>query len=391
MGKVNEFEVLEGDCRELLPMLPSDHVQSVITSPPYWGLRKYGDDPRELGSEKSFNEYIEKMTQVFEEVRRVLRPDGTLWLNMGDSYACKPGNGAGNVKQVGGGVPHHSGMNTTGKGFKTKDLIGQPWALAFALRAAGWYLRQDIIWFKKNPMPESCTDRPTRAHEYFFLLSKSERYYYDHEAIKEKGNGSTEKRVNQANFANQKGGAKETGTGNRSNRKVLSNLKKRIPSGWDPGPGNHQAKVGRYRKESPNSGMFKSHQPGKENSKPGRKVFEMEMRSSAAERMGRVPGWRKLLQPEMRNKRSVWELATIPFKEAHYATFPPGLVLPAVLAGSRPGDLVMDPFSGAGTVGKVCSERGRSYIGIELYEKNTAITDRRMAQVQPGLVFREEE
>lgn len=351
---MSQFEVLEGDCRDLLPMLPSDHVQCVVTSPPYWGLRKYGDDPRELGSEKTFQEYLENMTAVFEEVRRVLRPDGTLWLNMGDSYSTGGNGGGEGLQRTNRGSL--IGRRKRIEGIKHKDLIGQPWALAFALRTAGWYLRQDIIWAKPNPMPESCTDRPTTAHEHVFLMAKSKSYYYDAEAIKEP-----------ALTANQPPAA-----------------------GWDHGPGSHGT-INRNprakRRESPNSAMFKSNVPGKENSKPGRKKFEQEMRGSAAERMGRVPGWRDLEVPETRNKRSVWTIATSPFPEAHYATFPPALVLPCILAGSRPGDLVMDPFSGAGTVGKVCLERGRQYLGIELYAKNHEITERRVAKTQPGLAL----
>lgn len=372
---------------EILPTLSANHVQCVITSPPYWGLRKYGEDAREIGSEKTFEEYVAKITAVFEEVRRVLRPDGTLWLNMGDSYAGSWGNYGGKNRGRGmqrdipkGSKVHQKAWDgregerpasswTKNTGLKPKDLIGQPWAVAFALRAAGWYLRQDMIWFKKNPMPESCTDRPTRAHEYFFLLSKSQRYFYDSDAIREPGNGSTEKRVGQANFQNQTGGPKDSGTGNRSHRKLLKNLAKRKPSGWNSGH-TEDDKKGRYsHKEGPNSAMNKTHVPGAEDSKPN-------------------PSGANNRDPVMtRNKRSVWEIATAPFAEAHYATFPPALVLPAVLAGSRPGDRVLDPFSGAGTVGKVAIERGRKFTGIELYAKNLEITDRRMARVQPGFAF----
>jgi DNA modification methylase len=375
---LNDFEVLEGDVFELLPMLPDNHVQCVITSPPYWGLRKYGDDPREIGSEKTFAEYVARIAAVFEEVRRILRPDGTLWLNMGDSWASR-GNGGGPGKQR-----SNKGSLIGPKkaiGFKLKDLIGQPWSVAFALREAGWYLRQEIIWFKRNPMPESCKDRPTRAHEQIFLMSKSQRYYYDFEAIKEPGNGSTERRTQQPNFENQTGGPKDSGQGNRSHRKVLENLSKRSKAASEyPASALRDENRRRIGKEGKNSGFHVSHQPGRENSKPPK---------SFGSRGGDDHGQGgRLYDPngvEKRNKRSVWELATSPFPEAHYAIFPPALVLPCILAGSRPGDLVMDPFSGAGTVGKVALERGRKYLGIELYHKNSEITDRRIAKTQPGL------
>lgn len=286
------------------------------------------------------------MTAVFEEVRRILRPDGTLWLNMGDSYCAKnPGGGGDGLQRTNRGTKIKGGQGFTG--LKPKDLIGQPWAMAFALRAAGWYLRSEIIWAKKNGMPESVTDRPTRSHEQIFLMTKSPKYYYDAEAIFEPCAHSTliDKRLLDENY--------ETA---RSER------------GFPGQPQYGSGLLKRKKKEGPNSKMFKERQPGKEDSKPSR---DYETQGGTA--------------LEMRNKRDVWEIATTPFKEAHYATFPAKLVEPCILAGSRPGDWVMDPFSGAGTVGKVASERGRRYLGIELYQKNIEITDRRMMKVQPGL------
>ena len=172
----------QGDALEILKTLPDEHVQTCVTSPPYWGLRDYGV-PGQLGLEPTPEEYVARMAAVFREVRRVLREDGTLWLNLGDSYAAV-GNGIGSGKQltnIGSFMPAKSAP----PGLKPKDLVGIPWRVAFALQADGWYLRSDIIWAKPNPMPESVTDRPTRAHEYLFLLSKSARYYYDAEAIAE--------------------------------------------------------------------------------------------------------------------------------------------------------------------------------------------------------------
>ena len=178
------WDILQGDCIEVMRGMEAESVHCVVTSPPYWGLRSYGVDGA-YGLEPTLNEYIECMVEVFREVWRVLRKDGCLWLNLGDAYASNPSNGRGGGSTLGGGRPHLSGANRDGAGLKPKDLIGIPWRLAFALQADGWWLRSDNVWHKLNPMPESVTDRPTRAHEYVFLLSKSARYFYDADAIRE--------------------------------------------------------------------------------------------------------------------------------------------------------------------------------------------------------------
>lgn len=276
-------------------------------SPPYWGLRSYlADDhpmkPLEIGSEATPDEYVASLVGVFREVRRVLRDDGTLWLNLGDSYATNPGNGRGGEGSgltKGGKAPHRSGMDKTQIGLKPKDLIGVPWLVAFALRSDGWWLRQDIIWSKPNPMPESVADRCTKAHEYLFLLSKSERYYYDADAVAEPYTAGTIARC---------GGAEERAHNHR--RGAL---------------GKHQGTL------NVNGGMDPN---GK------------------------------------RNRRSVWTVASQPYDGAHFATFPPKLIEPCILAGSRPGDLVLDPFFGSGTTGQVAEKHGRRWIGFDLgYER----------------------
>lgn len=304
---MSAFELLQGDCRTVLATLPDASVQCCITSPPYWGLRDYGVKDQ-LGLEATPEAYVASMVAVFREVRRVLRDDGTLWLNLGDSYAGSAnntrGDGAGGGKERGkamgfGVLPKRLAVES---GLKPKDLVGIPWRVAFALQADGWYLRQDIIWHKPNPMPESVTDRCTKAHEYIFLMTKSARYYYDAAAIAEGISGVSEARINQSTFKSQKGGPKDYGTTgvntNRSMRQTLENFAEN------------------------NTGT--------------------------------------------RNKRSVWTVTTKPFKGAHFATFPPDLIEPCVLAGSKPGDTLLDPFNGAGTTGVVAVQHGRRYIGIEL-------------------------
>ncbi len=367
--------ILQGDVLEVLPTLPACSVQCVVTSPPYYGLRDYGTakweggDPdckhnpqrpdggerenrtlplgrggvyndicrkcgalridSQIGLEETPEAYVEKLVRVFREVRRVLKDDGTLWLNLGDSYATNPGNGRGG-ESVEGGKPHRSGIDKTKMGYKPKDLIGIPWMVAFALRADGWYLRQDIIWHKPNPMPESVTDRCTKAHEYIFLLTKSARYYYDAEAVKEPAvEASWENRLNRQSD-------KSFPTNERNG--VRTGIKfggKKYGESDDP---KHQTKSG---EEYVYSGT--------------------------------------------RNKRSVWTVTTKPYKEAHFATFPPDLIEPCILAGSRVGDTVLDPFNGSGTTGAVSIKHGREYVGVELNPDYVKLTERRLFGVQPVL------
>lgn len=290
--------ILFGDCRESLRQLAATGVkaQMCVTSPPYFGLRDYGHEGQ-IGLEETPEQYIAAMVEVFRCVREVLADDGTLWVNIGDSYAG--GNTAGKWREgsarADGDVRDdgHSRRNRNGigavDGCKPKDLIGIPWMLAFALRADGWYLRQDIIWHKPNPMPESVTDRCTKAHEYLFLLSKSPRYFMDPEGLKEPA------------------------------------IKGAAGSSF-------------------NKGKTAEHQLG---------------RSSDAERV----------EDGKRNRRSVWSVATRPYKGAHFAVFPPALIEPCIAAGSRPGDIVLDPFMGSGTTAEVAWRMGRQYLGCELNEE----------------------
>lgn len=243
--------MIESDAIQALQKIPTQSIQCAVTSPPYWGLRDYGIEGQ-IGLEENLQQYINKLVAIFAETRRVLKNSGVLWLNIGDGYTS--GNRGYRAPDKKNPARAMSVRPDTPDGLKPKDLLGIPWRLALALQADGWYLRSDIIWHKPNAMPESVKDRPTRSHEYVFMLTKSEKYYYDYQAVKENG----------------------------------------------------------------------------------------------------------------RNRRTVWNINTAPFSEAHFATFPPALIEPCILAATKEGDFVLDPFFGSGTVGVVCQEYGRKFVGIEL-------------------------
>lgn len=315
-----------GDCRESLRQIEAGSVRCCVTSPPYWGLRDYGHEGQ-LGLERTPEEYVSRMVEVFREVRRVLTDDGTLWINLGDSYSgARSGGGPPSAASTLKGKGHHGGgpkiraMTASRRrdddirchGLKPKDLVGIHWRVAFALQADGWYLRSEIIWHKPNPMPESVTDRPTKAHEQVFLLAKSRRYYYDAEAIA-------------------------------------------WPS-CDMLPGNKTESKG--TREAIN---------GDEKHRTKAGLFKMQQK------------WRTEGPPPTVNARTVWTIATQPFAEAHFAVMPEALVEPCILAGSKPGDLVLDPFAGAGTVGVVALRHGRCFIGCELNQTYAAMARKRIA------------
>jgi DNA modification methylase len=320
-----------GDCRQVLAELPSESVHCVVTSPPYWGLRDYGHG-EQLGLEPTPEAYVENMVAVFREVRRVLRADGTLWLNLGDSYAAQRGGttmpaetlagGKGGFTDDGGRVnrDRHDGYsptrNASAIGLKHKDLVGIPWRVAFALQADGWYLRSDIIWSKPNPMPESVTDRPTKAHEYLFLLTKSPRYYFDADAVRE------------------------------------PHVRE-----WDAGNGGTFGPVTAAGGKQRVLGGTKDHK-------------------------GAYP----LPNPAGRNLRSVWTIATEPYPGAHFATFPRKLVEPCVKAGSPADGTVLDPFAGSGTTLLVAQALGRRGIGIDLNPDYLKQALTRNAQTPLGLI-----
>ena len=300
--------ILYGDCRTTIPTI-TEPIQMCVTSPPYYGLRDYGGEENQIGQEGSPEEFIDQLVEVFKKVRDVMVDDGTLWVNMGDTYYNYRSDGnypKQTVSKTNQDLPNFSpARGNKLKGLKSKDLIGVPWLLAFALRKDGWYLRQDIIWHKPNPMPESVKDRCTKSHEYIFLLSKSKNYYYDNEAIKEP--------------------AKDWGTRDRTNGKY------------------HNKGTGLQ----PHTGLSKSY--------------------------------------PTKNKRSVWTVTSKPYKEAHFATYPPDLIEPCIKAGSKKGDIILDPFMGSGTTAMVSKQLDRHFIGCELHDSyktlingrlpNTALSD----------------
>lgn len=361
-------KIIQGDCLEKLKTLPDNSVDMCVTSPPYYGLRDYGTgrwtggDPncphkgkpfairaninanctggndiknkevyepfkticplcgavredKQIGLEETPEEYVHKLVCVFREVKRVLKSDGTLWLNVGDSYCNSNGYERASEKYLRKGRENAPANDRNlkklqGAGYKTKDLLGIPWTLAFALRADDWYLRQDIIWAKPNPMPESVRDRCTKSHEYIFLFSKSQRYYFDYESIQEDSLCKDDPRNGEGRIAYE---------GKRT-------------EGEDPHAQQSFVTVN-----------------------------------------------------DKRNKRDVWTVATRPIKDAHFATFPEALIEPCILAGCRPGGVVLDPFFGSGTTGRVAVKHGRGYIGIELNPEYIDIEKKRLDGVQTAL------
>ena len=290
--------ILFGDNRQTLTQF-DEKARCCITSPPYYGLRDYGGEDKQIGQENTPEEYIQNLVEVFRLVRDNLTDDGTLWVNIGDSYYnYRPGKGQSYPKQSVSNTKQDlpdkcSKRGNKLEGLKEKDLIGIPWMLAFALRQDGWYLRQDIIWHKPNPMPESVKDRCTKSHEYIFLLSKNKKYYYDHESIKEKA------------------------VGERWGGNTPINMN------------NTKDKDGQF------SGL----------TRPRKMVYDK------------------------RNKRSVWKVATKPYKGSHFAVFPEELIKPCILAGSEPNDIILDPFMGSVTTASVAKELNRYYMGCELHEE----------------------
>ncbi len=336
-------QILKGDCRDVLRTLPDKSVHCVVTSPPYFGLRDYGV-AGQIGLELTPDAFVTEMVAVFGEVRRVLRDDGTLWLNLGDSYAGsgKGGNpadsphqkqatNAGSITVVRGKRLDRGGGRWGGgnlpsfNGIKAKDLIGIPWRVAFALQADGWYLRQDIIWSKPNPMPESVRDRCTKAHEYIFMLSKSARYFYDADAIAEDA--------------------------------IYAGLANQDESGFK----NPRSFNGKHKNGYRSSDKQRGH---------GRRHAGFNDRWDAMERADQCGG--------KRNKRSVWNVATQGYSEAHFATFPPALIEPCIKAGCPSGGTVLDPFGGAGTTGMVADRLGRNAVLIELNPEYAEMSERRI-------------
>lgn len=300
-----------GDALEVARTLPDGLARTIVTSPPYFGLRDYGESGQ-IGAEPSVGEYVTRMVELFREMRRVLSDDGTLWLNIGDSYGSTPGWGRGGGSTLDGAknsTPGRSGQRVRPRSnMSPKNLIGVPWRVALALQDDGWILRSDIIWHKPNPMPESVMDRPTKSHEYLFLFSKSPSYYYDAESIAEE----------------------------QSTKEVGRFLGTRGAHGYNAASGAQRDKSGSYG------------------------------------------------DGQTRNKRTVWTVPTVPFAGSHFAVYPPDLIRPCIRAGSEPGDIVLDPFSGSGTTGAVANFEGRRYVGIDLNKDYLDLSLRTRFQ-QPAL------
>jgi len=302
-------KVYFGDCRDSMRQMAKEgvKVQMCVTSPPYFGLRDYGHDGQ-IGNEQNPQEFIDNLVEVFACVWDILADDGTLWVNLGDSYANNSSQ-ASNNGRAGFGNPREKVVNRIGNGYKQKDLMGMPWRLAFALQDFGWYLRQDIIWHKPNPMPESVTDRCTKSHEYIFLLTKNQKYYFDADSIKEECINTEEQQIAKRNKKQHRFNAQE-----------------------------HEAK-------------FVQHNFSKIET-----VYEK------------------------RNKRDVWSVPVKPYSGAHFATYPEELVEPCILAGSKVGDIVLDPFFGSGTTGAVAQKLGRKWVGCELNKNYEKLQNERLAQ-----------
>lgn len=478
---IDTRKIYQGDCLEILKQLPDESIDCCVTSPPYYGLRDYGTgtwvggDPncphfrtshvghstitghknilemhgvadsiyktvcphcgairvdKQIGLEETPEEYIKKLTEVFHEVKRVLKDDGTLWVNIGDTYNSnsyhKDEKSSGYGKQgTNRGVYENVVERPTAKNCKPKDLIGIPWMLAFSLRADGWYLRQDIIWHKPNPMPEPVKDRCTKSHEYIFLLSKSSRYYYDAESISEPITESTIKRLSQ-DLENQNGSyTPSKGNGNmKAVRSKYGNVEeeKTYRQGMNKERGFG---IVEKRNNLPTQEEFVSFiksrttpQQLEENTGIKRTTIDHWFRTDESGfAFPSVDDWNKIRDyvndwteefQEMdnalstvdyetdeigkssngkRNKRDVWQISVQPTREAHFATFPEKLVEPCILAGCREDGIVLDPFFGSGTTGRVAERLNRRWIGIELNPKYIDIAKKRTNNVQTQLLI----
>ena len=335
------MKVIYADAAVGCRTIPDESVDCVVTSPPYYGLRDYGVEGQ-IGLEKSPRDYIDRLVNVFREIRRILKPEGTVWVVIGDSYA---GSGKGAAMYPENAAKYKQGTNQgmvgaiktaelpkTLGGIKPKDLIGIPWAFAFAMRDDGWYLRQDIVWAKPNPMPESVRDRCTRSHEYIFMFSKSRKYYFDGESISEPTAESTNKRLAQ-NIDVQTGSARVPGKTNGPMKAVAPRY----------GGNKYTATPDKFFRTK--SGHAYDYRP-------------------------------------RRNKRDVWTVTTRGYKGAHFATFPPDLIRPCILAGCPDGGTVLDPFCGSGTTLQVAKENGRDGIGIELNREYGELIECRVGKVE---------
>ena len=423
--------ILFGDCRETLKQF-DEQARMCVTSPPYYGLRDYGGEEYQIGQEQTPEEFIEQLVSVFREVRNVLTDDGTLWVNLGDSYYnYRPGKGQALVKQTVSktkqDLPDKCSKRANKlQGLKEKDLIGIPWMFAFAMRNDGWYLRQDIIWHKPNPMPESVRDRCTKAHEYIFLFSKNKKYFYNNEAIKEPAKDWGTRDRSKGKYHNK-------GTGLQPH----SGLTKSYPtknkrSVWTSKHGkyvteeneathrqgihaNRGQNLIEVRSKLPTQKEFVEFLRSKTNAKvlaentdiPLTKIEHWFRFDNSGFAYPTIEDWKKVREhiddydvmdegltyfelktdevavSDKKNKRSVWSITNKPYKGAHFATYPPDLIEPCILAGSEKGDIILDPFMGSGTTAMVAKSLGRDYIGCELHEDYGNLIQKRVQEYKP--------
>jgi len=427
--------ILFGDCRETLKQF-DEKARTCITSPPYYGLRDYGGEEYQIGQEQTPDEFIEQLVSVFREVRNILTDDGTLWVNLGDSYYnYRPGKGQSYPKQSVSKTKQDlpDKCNKRGnklEGLKEKDLIGIPWLFAFAMRNDGWYLRQDIIWHKPNPMPESVRDRCTKSHEYIFLFSKNKKYYYNNEAIKEPAKDWGTRDRTKGKYHNK-------GTGLQPH----SGLTKSYPtknkrSVWTSKHGKYvteeneaKHRQGIHANRGENLVEVRTKLPIQKQfvefirSKTKAKILaeHTDIKLTKIEHWFRfdeggfaypsIEDWKKVrdfiddssqefnvideglsyyelktdevVVSDRKNKRSVWSVTNKPYKGAHFATYPPDLIEPCILAGSEVGDIVLDPFMGSGTTAMVAKSLGRDYIGCELHEDYGNLIKKRVEEYKP--------
>lgn len=357
-----DFALYVGDVREVLRALPDESVDCCVTSPPYWGLRDYGRD-LQIGLEESPEAYVAEIVAVFREVRRLLVRTGSLWVNLGDSYNAYNGNRGDSGSTLQGRsqvvgrprVPARSGRSV--KSLKPKDLVGMPWRVAFALQSDGWFLRSDIVWSKPNPMPESVTDRPTKSHEYVFLLTKSRRYYFNADAVREPHSGRAS--GNGARFVPPDGHS-------------IRNYHQGRGIPWSPGAEDDPdaLTLGDLPAEAPRGPDGR------------RKTVHDHSTADGHENYSQIgDGRERWPNAGGRNVRSVWEIATKPYADAHFATFPEELPRRCVAAGCPEGGVVLDPFLGSGTTALVARKMGRRAIGVELNSEYADLAARRLQQL----------
>lgn len=347
MNQIKVNSIYEGDCLKSLRTMPDKCVDMCVTSPPYYALRDYGCE-EQIGLEETPEAYINRLADVFDEIKRVLKDDGTLWVNIGDSYNGYKGN----------------------KSLKPKDLIGIPWMLAFELRKRGWYLRQDIIWAKGSCMPESVKDRCTKSHEYIFLLSKSQKYYFDYEAIQE-----------EANYDGSKGTMMRSSCP-KADADIIPEMNIQSINEKEKWQKNTGIRFGGNKYGDNEDRHFQTYSgnvwtPKTKNCKdkgltPNSFHINRELGNQDKEYY-------------VRNKRSVWHVNSKPYKEAHFAVYPEMLIQPCILAGSKEGGIVLDPFMGSGTTAVVSKKLGRKYVGCELNPEYIKIAEKRLYNLGASL------